>query len=74
MRPILNIFKFMNSTTTMHEQCCYRCVNSDFYLMKIPKKKSKKIKKIKKHHYRFFSSQNKLGKAEKEKKENNKIK
>ena len=33
-------------------------------------KKSKKIKKIKKHHYRFFSSQNKLGKAEKKGKEN----
>ena len=26
-------------------------------------KKSKKIKKIKKHHYRFSSSQKKLGKA-----------
>ena len=36
--------------------------------MKIPKKKSKKIQKIKKHHYRFLSSQYKLGKAEKEKK------
>ena len=32
------------------------------------KKKSKKIQKIKKHHYDFFSSQNKLGKPEKEKK------
>ena len=38
--------------------------------LKIPKKKSKKIQKIKKHQYRFFSSQNKLGKAEKEGKEN----
>ena len=36
--------------------------------LKITKKKSQKIQKIKKHHYRFFSSQNKLGKAEKEKK------
>ena len=34
------------------------------------KKKKKKIQKIKKHHYRFFSSQYKLGKAEKEKKKN----
>ena len=32
------------------------------------KKKSKKIQKIKKHHYDFLSSQNKLGKPEKEKK------
>ena len=30
-------------------------------------KNSKKIKEIKKHHYDFFSSQNKLGKAEKKK-------
>ena len=29
-------------------------------------KNSKKIQKIKKHHYGFFSSQNKLGKVEKE--------
>ena len=28
----------------------------------------KKFKKIKKHYYGFFSSQNKLGKAEKERK------
>ena len=28
-------------------------------------KNSKKIKKIKKHHYNFFSSQNRLGKADK---------
>ena len=32
------------------------------------RKFQKKSKKIKKHHYGFFSSQNKLGKAEKEKK------
>ena len=38
--------------------------------LKIPKKKTKKIQKIKKHHYRFFSNQYKLGKAEKEKKKN----
>ena len=31
-------------------------------------KKSKKIKKIRKHYYGFFSSQNMLGKAEKERK------
>ena len=31
-------------------------------------KNSKKIQKIKKHHYGFFSSQNRLGKAEKERK------
>ena len=31
-------------------------------------KNSKKIKEIKKHHYDFFSGQNKLGKAEKERK------
>ena len=31
---------------------------------------SKKIKEIKKHHHGFFSSQNKLGKAKKEKKKN----
>ena len=31
-------------------------------------KNSKKIKEIKKHHYDFFSSQNMLGKAEKQKK------
>ena len=31
-------------------------------------KNSKKIQKTKKHYYGFFSSQNKLGKAEKEKK------
>ena len=31
-------------------------------------KKSKKIQKIKKHQYGFSSSQNKLGKAEKERK------
>ena len=37
----------MNSTATIYEQCCYRCVNSDFYLMKIPKKKAKKLKKLK---------------------------
>ena len=30
-------------------------------------KNSKKIKEIKKHHYDLFSSQNKLGKAEKRK-------
>ena len=30
------------------------------------KKNSKKIQKIKKHHYGFFSSQNKLGNAVKE--------
>ena len=29
---------------------------------------SKKIKEIKKHHHGFFSSQNKLGKAKKERK------
>jgi len=33
-------------------------------------KNSKKIQKIKKHHYGFSSSQNKLGKAEKESKKN----
>ena len=32
------------------------------------KKKSKKIQKIRKHYYGFFSSQNTLGKAEKERK------
>ena len=32
------------------------------------KKKSKKIQKIKKHHYGFFSIQNGLGEAEKERK------
>ena len=32
------------------------------------KKNRKKIQKIKKHHYGFFSSQNRLGKAEKEQK------
>ena len=42
--------------------------------LKIPKKKSKKIQKIKKHHYCFFSSQYKLGKAEKERKKKNKKK
>ena len=31
-------------------------------------KKSKKIQKIKKHHYGFFSCQNRLGKAEKDRK------
>ena len=31
-------------------------------------KNSKKIQKIKKHHYGFSSSQNRLGKAEKERK------
>ena len=31
-------------------------------------KNSKKIQKFKKHHYGFSSSQNKLGKAEKERK------
>ena len=31
-------------------------------------KNIKKIKEIKKHHYDFFSGQNKLGKAEKERK------
>ena len=31
-------------------------------------KNSKKIKKIKKHHYGFISSQNRLEKAEKERK------
>ena len=31
-------------------------------------KNSKKIQKIKKHHYHFFSSPNKLGNAEKERK------
>ena len=35
---------------------------------RIEKKKSKKIQKIKKHHNRFFSSQNRLGKVEKESK------
>ena len=33
---------------------------------RIQKKKSKKIQKIIKHHYGFFSSQNRLGKAKKE--------
>ena len=33
-------------------------------------KNSKKIKEIKKHHHGFFSSQNKLGKAKKERKKN----
>ena len=32
------------------------------------KKNRKKIQKIKKHHYGFSSSQNKLGKADKERK------
>ena len=32
-------------------------------------KNSKKIQKIKQHHYGFFSSQNRLGMAEKERKE-----
>ena len=32
------------------------------------KKKSKKIQKIKKHHYGFFSIQNGLGEADKERK------
>ena len=31
-------------------------------------KNSKKIEKIKIHHYAFFSSQNRLGKAEKDRK------
>ena len=31
-------------------------------------KNSKKIQNFKKHHYGFFSSQNKLGKTEKERK------
>ena len=31
-------------------------------------KKSKKIQKIRKHYYGFFSSQNMMGKAEKDKK------
>ena len=35
---------------------------------KFQKKKSKKIQKIRKHYYGFFSSQNTLGKAEKERK------
>ena len=34
-------------------------------------KNSKKIQKIKQHHYGFFSSQNRLGMAEKERKEKN---
>ena len=34
------------------------------------KKNSKKIQKFKKHHYAFFSSQNGLGEAEKERKKN----
>ena len=38
------------------------------------KKNRKKIQKIKKHHCGFFSSQNMLGKAEKERKEKIKIK
>ena len=33
---------------------------------KFKKKIAKKFKKLKKHHYSIFSSQNKLGKAEKE--------
>ena len=37
-------------------------------LLKIPKKIAKKFKKIKKHHYSFYSSQNRIGKAEKERK------
>ena len=32
------------------------------------KKITKKIQKIKKHHYGFFSSQNRMGKIEKERK------
>ena len=35
---------------------------------KIKKKNSKKIQKIEKHHYGFFSYQNGLGEAEKERK------
>ena len=35
---------------------------------RIPNKKQKKIQKIKTHHYGFFSSQNRLGKAKKERK------
>ena len=46
--------------------------HSDYFLLdqeyKIKKKKSKKIQKIKKHHYGFFSIQNGLGEAEKERK------
>ena len=34
-------------------------------------KNSKKIQKIKKHHYGFSSSQNRLGKAEKERRKKN---
>ena len=37
-------------------------------------KNSKKIQKIKKHHYGISSSQNKLGKAEKERKKKNRSK
>ena len=33
-------------------------------------KNSKKIQKIKKHHYGFFSSQNRTGQAENERKKN----
>ena len=33
---------------------------------KLKKKKAKKLKKLKKHHYGIISSQNKLGKAGKE--------
>ena len=35
---------------------------------KFKKKIAKKFKKLKKHHYSIFSSQNKLGKAKKERK------
>ena len=35
---------------------------------KIPKKIAKKFKKLKKHHYEIISSQNKQGKAGKERK------
>ena len=35
---------------------------------KFKKKKAKKLKKLKKQHYGIFSSQNKMGKAEKKRK------
>ena len=42
--------------------CSYPTRNKKF------QKNSKKIQKIRKHHHSFFSSQNRMGKAEKERK------
>ena len=40
VRPIFNIFKYVNSTTIVHKQCCY----STATMLVVPWPKAKRVK------------------------------